>query len=386
MKKQHKKHADLARPDYGFFGRQEWSIVGTPCGNIKQLAFELTQHLKSRYKIAYLDADHAGADAEKQEGRDPKSAMAHGAALEYTDKISFHRFDVEQSVDSFQYRQWLNATDLVLVNGNHFQAKHQIVVIDPKKEVSLRKRLIQLTDIQLFLLTEGVSDIFPFLKEHFPDYSNIPIFQFSETDQIAAFLQQKMIESLPPLYGLVLAGGESQRMGQDKGALNYHGKPQREYAADLLGQFCEQVFISTRPGQKIETAYPTIPDTFLNLGPYGAILSAFRQYPNAAWLVIACDLPLLDAKALQQLIDNRHHSKIATAFHNPETNFPEPLITIWEPRSYSVLLQFLAQGYSCPRKALINSDIKIVHIQNPDALRNVNAPEELNEVLNLLKK
>lgn len=382
----HKKHADIARPDYGFFGRNEWSIVGTPCNHIKALSFTLTKYLSKKYKVAYVDADHAGADTEAEQGRDPQSAMAHGATLEYTDKISFHRFDVQQKLDSFQYRQWFYDTDVILVNGNHFQAKQQIVVIDPKKENSLKKRLSQLSDVQLILLTEGVDDIYPFLKEHLPNYVNIPTFQYSETEQIAAFLEQHLQKTLPPLYGLVLAGGESRRMGQDKGALDYHGKPQREYAADLLNQFCEQTFISTRPGQVVESAYALLEDKFLDLGPYGAILSAFRQYPDAAWLVVACDLPLLDKEALQQLLNHRNRSKAATAFHNPETDFPEPLITIWEPRAYPALLQFLAQGYSCPRKVLINSDIQIVQIKNPDALRNVNAPEEHREIMSMLRK
>ncbi len=389
----HQKHANIAKPDYGFFGRNEWSIVGTPCGNIKKLAFELTQRLSERYSVAYVDADHAGADAEAGQGRDAQSAMAYGAKLEYTDKITFHRFDVEQQFDSYQYRQWFNETDLVLVNGNHFQAKQQIVVIDPKKEKSLHKRLSQLTDVQLILLAEGVENIFPFLQEHLeqnpppPEADrHPPIFQSSNIKGIADFLLKKMQAAQPPLYGLVLAGGKSERMGQDKGALDYHGKPQREYAADLLNQFCEQTFISMRPGQAVESTYPVLEDKFLELGPYGAMLSAFRQQPNAAWLVVACDLPLLDDKTLRPLVDNRNCSKIATAFHNPETQFPEPLITIWEPRAYPVLLQFLAQGYTCPRKVLINSNIEELQVANTDALRNVNKPEELQQVMKLVKK
>lgn len=383
--KNHKKHAEVTKPNYGFFGRNEWSIVGTPCGNIKKLAFELTKRLSEQHSVAYVDADHAGADAEAEQGRNAQTAMAHGAKLEYTDKITFHRFDVEQKFDSYQYRQWFNETDLVLVNGNHFQAKHQIVVIDPKKEKSLLKRLKQLTDVQLILLTEGVENIFPFLQEHLPESSNIPILPSSDIKGIADFLLKKMQATQPPLHGLVLAGGKSERMGQDKGALDYHGKPQREHAADLLSRFCDQTFISTRPMQAVESAHPLLADKFLELGPYGAILSAFQQQPNAAWLVVACDLPLLDEKTLEQLVANRNRSKMATAFHNPETQFPEPLITIWEPRAYPVLLQFLAQGYTCPRKVLINSSIEELQIENVAALRNVNKPEELEAVLNLVK-
>ena len=55
--------------------------------------------------------------------------------------------------------------------------------------------------------------------------------------------------------------------------------------------------------------------------------------------------------------------------------FPEPLITIYEPKAYPILLQYLAQGYSCPRKMLINSDVEIVEIED-DFIRNINTPEE----------
>jgi molybdopterin-guanine dinucleotide biosynthesis protein A len=77
---------------------------------------------------------------------------------------------------------------------------------------------------------------------------------------------------------------------------------------------------------------------------------------------------------------------MATAFYDPEGIFPEPLLTIWEPRSYATLLQFLSWGYSCPRKALINSDVKLLTLDDTTELRNVNDPEAYNEVLTELKQ
>jgi molybdenum cofactor guanylyltransferase len=43
------------------------------------------------------------------------------------------------------------------------------------------------------------------------------------------------------------------------------------------------------------------------------------------------------------------------------------------------LLQYLAQGYSCPRKMLINNDVEIVEIDD-DLIRNINTPEEFEAV------
>ncbi len=187
-----------------------------------------------------------------------------------------------------------------------------------------------------------------------------------------------------PLYGLVLAGGKSVRMGNDKSTINWHGKEQRYYMADLLGQLCEDVFISCREEQasEIDTNYKTIPDTYTDLGPYGAILSAFKTNPGASWLVVACDLPLLDTETLQYLIANRDISKIATTFESPYDTLPEPLITIWEPEAYDILLSYLPEGFRCPRKALNRNidNVKIIKASNADALMNTNTPEDAEKV------
>lgn len=386
MSEKHQKHTKLSRPRLGQFARSEWAIIGTPCSKIQGLSYQLIERLSPHFQMAYVDADHASGDEEKDPGATPENAMDAGAQVEYIDKIHFHRFDKREPLDIFQYREQFFGVDGVLVNGNHFRAEQQIVVIDPQKEASLKKKLDRLTSVRLFLLTAGVPAVPAYLQEAIAGWQDIPMLSFTDTDRIVEELQQDLQAMLPALKGLVLAGGKSQRMGSDKGLLSYHGKPQREYMADIMAEFCTELVLSCRPGQLDETAtnLHLLPDSFLGLGPFGAILSAFREDPNAAWLVVACDLPLLDSKTLAHLIAHRNPSKLATAFLNPATNFPDPLVTIWEPRAYPALLSFLAQGYSCPRKVLINTEIEIVDIPSANALRNVNTPEDLEAVKALL--
>ncbi len=380
-KKKHQKHTKLNRLNYGFFARNEWAIIGAPCRNIQQLAFQITAAFAKKYKVSYIDADHKSTE-EKTINR--PTSLAFGANLEYIDKIDFHRFDTKADLDTYQYRQYFNEQDLVLVNGNHFKAKKQIVVIDPTKEESLKRKLDRLTDVSLILM-KGTSQFPTFLSDHLTNFT-IPIFKFEETNKIIALLQKELEKNIPPLYGLVLAGGKSQRMGRDKGLIDYHGKPQRLYLAELLDQISERTFLSFRPGQlnvKGEK-HSTITDTFFDLGPFGAIASAFRTYPNVAWLVVACDLPFLDLKILNYLVTNRNPSAIATAFNNPINEFPEPLISIWEPKSYAILLQFLAQGYACPRKVLINTDVHLLDAPNENKLQNINDPREMKAAVDLI--
>ena len=181
------------------------------------------------------------------------------------------------------------------------------------------------------------------------------------------------------INGLVLAGGKSTRMGRDKSSIPWHGKEQQYYMADLLRPLCNDVFISHRKEQASETNenYKTLTDTYTGIGPYGAILSAFQFQPDAAWLVVACDLPLLDKETLGYLLASRNSDTMATTFQSPHDGLPEPLITIWEPKSYQVLLSFLSNGYTCPRKVLIRSNNAHI-LQPPDTvtLMNVNTPED----------
>jgi len=378
----HQKHAQLSRPNLGTFHRNEWAILGTTCGKIKELANALITHLRQDYKIAYVDADHQGADTDSH----PADALDYGAMCLYVDKITHHQFNRKGSFDKHQYRAQFADQDLVLVNGNHFTAQRQIVVIDPAKEKSLQKRLDQLTQIDLLLFTDSAVPVFPFLVERFPEIKSVPSAQLSDIVAVDAMLRAAMVAARPPLYGLVLAGGASQRMGQDKGAIAYHGKPQREYMADLLSGFCEEVFLSVRPAQELGSVYAELPDTFLGLGPLGGLLSAFREKPDVAWLVVACDLPLLDEAAIAHLVAARNPSAVATAYNSPVNEFPEPLIAIWEPRAYRVALEFLVQGYSCPRKVLINSLVELIDAQRAETLMNVNNPAELERVKQLIQQ
>jgi molybdopterin-guanine dinucleotide biosynthesis protein A len=374
--KEHKKHADLKRPALGNFGRNEWAIVGAPCVYIKALADKVISALSPVYKCAYADTSH------NDEVILAPGKLASGALLEYADMINHQQFNYAEPLRPVPFRQQFNGADLVLVNGNHQQAKSQVVIIYENKRASLQKRLEQLTNVELILLAENAEGVFDFIQGSLTNFQDIPVYRLEETDKIISFFRSKLEEARPALNGLVLAGGKSERMGFDKGAVNWFGKEQRYFMADMLKPLCNEVFISCREDQRqqIPANYNVLPDTFTGLGPFGAILSAFRNEPDKAWLVIACDLPLLELDTIQYLAGQRDVSKIATAFNSTHDQFPEPLITIWEPKSYPVLLAFLSQGYSCPRKVLINSDVKLLDVQNPDALTNVNTPDELEKV------
>lgn len=184
-----------------------------------------------------------------------------------------------------------------------------------------------------------------------------------------------------PLFGLVLAGGRSRRMGKDKAQLRVHGEPQAVRAARLLEAVCDATFISVRAGQSQTAwtnAFDCIEDQLQDVGPLGGILAAQQARPGAAWLVLACDLPFVDQQVLEFLLAGRDPSRLATAYRSAKERLPEPLCAIYEPESRQELEEQLAQGIRCPRKILINSDVHLLDLPDPDALINLNTPEDLN--------
>ena len=383
------KHAALAWPDVGEFGRHELAILGAPCGDIQALVARLLPHLAPALRVAYVDADHAAGDAALGAPAPAKLVPAVGEislSAELVDKITYRQLNTVRSLDKFSQLELLVHESVVLVNGNHFRARQQIVIVDPRKP--LDKKLDRLTDVRLVLLAEGQTELPAVLLAHLAVAPLPPVLPLADVAGIAAFVQKWYAAAVPVLRGLVLAGGRSERMRSDKGALRYHGAAdQRQYTAALLHEFCTDVRVSVRPDQASElpAGLVPLPDTFAGLGPLGGLLSAFRADPNAAWLVLACDLPLLTRTTLGFLVTNRQPRRFATALQSPWNDFPEPLVTIWEPRAYGELLRFLSLGYSCPRKALINSDTAVLRPPVPEELRNVNTPEERAEVETALK-
>ena len=171
-------------------------------------------------------------------------------------------------------------------------------------------------------------------------------------------------------------------MRRDKAALEYHGLSQLEWTLGLLQGRVERAFISVREDQRddpLRARFPQIVDLERNLGPLAGILAAQARYPQAAWLVLACDLPFLDESTLERLIASRATHRAATAYRSSHDGLPEPLCAIYEPVSHAELAAAAAAGRDCPRKFLIRSDVELLDQPNATSLENINTPEEFHE-------
>ena len=112
------------------------------------------------------------------------------------------------------------------------------------------------------------------------------------------------------------------------------------------------------------------------LGFFVGIFSAFEKNPETAWLVVACDMPFVNQEALEYLIKHRNPEKFATAFLNPEEGFPEPLLTIYEPKIFEKLQEAVNQGKKSSMKVLQSVEVELLEVIDNEILKNINATEE----------
>ncbi len=363
MSQLHKKHPKVSTLNRAFYHQNEFGIYGTNCGAITDFTLQVQKEL-SKYSSIYVDADH-NSDNQKSVRQHREKQFHHTS--------NFELFEQDDILES-------NSADVAFVNGNHYPASNQIVIINPAKEESLKRRAEQLDRIFMVLVEQGADEIFPFVKDRMD--KDTVVLRKNELRKIVQAIDSKI--EIPKVKALILAGGKSVRMGEDKTKIAYHGKAQFAHLKEL----CEDLGLETYVSRSVtydDDADHVIKDRMHDMGPFGAIVSAFMKDRNSAWLVLASDMPFIDKKSIQDIISQRSSLHFATSYKVDENAFPEPTFSIYEPKIYKRMLDFLSLGYTCPRKVLINSSVKLIIPTDKNVLRNVNTKEEKEAVLKTLQ-
>lgn len=102
---------------------------------------------------------------------------------------------------------------------------------------------------------------------------------------------------------IILAGGESSRMGADKCLLPVDGKPLIAHVVDQLNDSFEEILIgSNRQDTFRFLGLPVVPDIKKNIGPLMGIYSCLKASSNAPNFVTACDIPVMNLTLIKEMI------------------------------------------------------------------------------------
>ncbi|MGZ2370374.1 molybdenum cofactor guanylyltransferase [Ancylomarina sp. YFZ004] len=144
------------------------------------------------------------------------------------------------------------------------------------------------------------------------------------------------------IVGIVLSGGKSRRMGQEKGLVKYQGKALIEYAIETLKPLCHELVISTSNDDYSYLALPMIADEIPDCGPIGGISTCMKAVEADVYLVISCDTPHLPTELFTDLIAQLKGNAIIPI---DETGRKQPLAACYSSSASSFFHEALKSGH-----------------------------------------
>jgi len=195
-------------------------------------------------------------------------------------------------------------------------------------------------------------------------------------------------QTIFPIQALILAGGNSSRMGEDKAWIEYHGLPQIIWLYELLEKHGLKVWISLQETDDRLKQFRCCTDlpALAGHGPVSGVLSAIHEAgKDTAWLLIGCDYPLFNEKEIQHLLAKRNPAALATVFTAEDRILPFPAIL--EPAMLDQLEadfneSMASLSQSLNRRAEL---LQVIAPLSPHALQSIDTPEEKARLLLTIK-
>ncbi len=181
----------------------------------------------------------------------------------------------------------------------------------------------------------------------------------------------------PQITGIILAGGKSSRMGQEKGLVLHQGVSFIQHIIEAVQQITDTIIISTANPNYMQFGYPCVTDSIPDCGPVGGIYTGLCHSKTAQNLVLSCDIPLITSETLKHLIQCHRDEYQVTYYENTPligcynttvtTRFKEHLQQK-RLRLQQVLASVVSQTITIPK-----------HIQY--TIQNINTPTEYKKAM-----
>ena len=185
--------------------------------------------------------------------------------------------------------------------------------------------------------------------------------------------------------GVVLAGGKSSRMKQDKKQMMVDGKTMLEASANLIG-FMPKRIISAAAGEDINfPGFETVNDSYTNRGPMEGIVSCLKS-SNQPWtLFLTCDMPLLTDKLLRLFLSYPKDEADAFMFTAGGKRQTFPLLLRTENASRAMQDAVVNNEYAVQLAIERRLKIKTINAEDfgdfvPNMLWNINTPEDYEKI------
>jgi len=177
---------------------------------------------------------------------------------------------------------------------------------------------------------------------------------------------------------IILAGGDSIRMGNDKAMLPVKGKTMIEHICAQLSPSFPETLISTARTEKYSFLdFKIVPDKQPNQGPLMGIASALEVSENKLNLVMACDIPHVPMYLVHQMLAEAENADIVVPITNNQ-NY-EPLFVVYSKNALNAINDVLNGPGRKISDVFANCKVKFLKIGTPDLFMNINTKTEYDE-------
>lgn len=175
---------------------------------------------------------------------------------------------------------------------------------------------------------------------------------------------------------IILAGGKSSRMGQDKGLMLLNGKPMVEHVIETAKQITTEIIIVANNDDYKKFGLPIFKDDYQDKGPLGGIYTGLKNSLTEYNLILSCDIPFVKKDLLQFIISESSENDITVAAFKDKTH---PLIAVYRKTCESVVKSCIEQNELKVLNLFKKLNTKQVDVSHFDSsnFRNINSENDL---------
>ncbi len=200
-----------------------------------------------------------------------------------------------------------------------------------------------------------------------------------------------MRQRFPSITGFVLAGGASQRMGQDKSKLLLAGERMLQRQIRLLHSLCRSVAVLGPPQNFAGLEVPVFPDERAGRGPLGGLYTGLLHTRTEFNLFLGCDLPFMEAGFLRYLCRRALERQADVTVPESRDHGFEPLCAVYRRRALGAVRRSLESGENKVTRAFSRLRCEMIPWQavsrvgfSPRIFVNMNTPQDYEEAKRLV--
>jgi molybdopterin-guanine dinucleotide biosynthesis protein A len=154
----------------------------------------------------------------------------------------------------------------------------------------------------------------------------------------------------PDITGLILAGGQSKRMGTDKAFLKIAGVPLIVRVHTVLAPLFADVLIAAGSRTPKRGPFPAraLYDPTPGQGPLAGLVTGLKAARTPWLFMVACDMPNLDPKVIARILDERADGLLAVVPESP--GGPESCHALYARAALPVIEAAMAEGERAPHR------------------------------------